>query len=147
LKRTKLWSRLPTRLENKNGLLTVVSPFERNQQVSTSSHLKKDLISETLFSSYLEVWTIENIQKPNDPEEWLCCRRPAAILCSALQWGTYCIFLVHSLSEAGHNGHLKGMNCFCAHECWERGFESHSRHECMSAFILFVLFLPTVYGI
>jgi hypothetical protein len=56
------------------------------EQVSTSFHLKteEDLISETLFSIYLEVWTMDKVQKPNDPGKLLCCRRPAAIFCSAL---------------------------------------------------------------
>jgi hypothetical protein len=32
------------------------------------------------------------------------------------------------------------MNCLHPLEHWNRGFESHSRHECLFAFILFVFF-------
>jgi hypothetical protein len=38
---------------------------------------------------------------------------------------------------------VSGMNCLRSLERWDRGFESHSRHECVCvcarAFILFVL--------
>jgi hypothetical protein len=33
----------------------------------------------------------------------------------------------------------KGMNCIRTLEYWDRGFECHSRHGCLCAFILFVL--------
>jgi hypothetical protein len=32
------------------------------------------------------------------------------------------------------------MNCILSLKCWEHGFESHSRHGCLCALILFVLF-------
>jgi hypothetical protein len=32
------------------------------------------------------------------------------------------------------------MKCHCPLKHWGRGFEYHSRHECLSAFLLFVLF-------
>jgi hypothetical protein len=32
------------------------------------------------------------------------------------------------------------MNCFRPLERWDRGFESHLRHGCLCAFIMFVLF-------
>jgi hypothetical protein len=35
---------------------------------------------------------------------------------------------------------VKGMNCLRSLKHWNRGFESHSRHTCLCAFILFVFF-------
>jgi hypothetical protein len=33
---------------------------------------------------------------------------------------------------ANHSGRaVYGMNCLCLLECWDRGFESHSRHGCL----------------
>jgi hypothetical protein len=43
--------------------------------------------------------------------------------------------LVHM--PADHSGReVKGMNYLCSLERWDRGFESHSMHECLCAFIL-----------
>jgi hypothetical protein len=39
------------------------------------------------------------------------------------------------------------MNCLCSHECWDRGFESHSRHGCLYASILFYVVLFVVNGL
>jgi hypothetical protein len=35
-------------------------------------------------------------------------------------------------------GAVEGMNCLRSLERWDRGFEFHSRHGCLSVFILFV---------
>jgi hypothetical protein len=54
---------------------------------------------------------------------------------------------------------LRHMNCLSSLEIWDRGFESHSRHGCLCAYILCVVsglatgpshvrgVLPPVYGI
>jgi hypothetical protein len=34
---------------------------------------------------------------------------------------------------------IQGMNCLRPLEHWNRGFESHSRHECLSTFILSIV--------
>jgi hypothetical protein len=42
-----------------------------------------------------------------------------------------------SISSADHRGHAAwGINCLRPPKHWDRGFESHSRHECLCAFIL-----------
>jgi hypothetical protein len=39
-----------------------------------------------------------------------------------------------------HSGRaVSGKNCLRSLERWDRGFDSHSRHECLCALILFVL--------
>jgi hypothetical protein len=40
-------------------------------------------------------------------------------------------------NKAGYRGRaVKGMNCLRSLERWDRGFESHSKHECLCEFIL-----------
>jgi hypothetical protein len=54
----------------------------------------------------------------------------------------FCIFYKHyspfyfiDISDwwsADHGGSsVEGTNCLCSFEWWDRGFESHSRHECL----------------
>jgi hypothetical protein len=44
------------------------------------------------------------------------------------------------LLAADHSGSaVTGVKCFRSLEHWDRGFESHSKYGCLSAFILFVL--------
>jgi hypothetical protein len=46
------------------------------------------------------------------------------------------VIILSSLLTAGNNDRsLRGVNCLRPLECWSRGFESHSRHGCLCAFI------------
>jgi hypothetical protein len=47
------------------------------------------------------------------------------------------LLTVSVLTHADHSGRaVYGMKCLRSLEHWDRGFESHSRHGCLSAFIL-----------
>jgi hypothetical protein len=53
-------------------------------------------------------------------------------------WAVWYIFMnLHVLPLDDQKGHVvQGMNCLRFLERWDRGFESHSKHGCLYAFIL-----------
>jgi hypothetical protein len=60
----------------------------------------------------------------------------------AHKYRKYVEILLSNFLMSCHDAHaVKGVNCLCPLEHWGLGFESHSRHGCLRAFVLCLCYL------
>jgi hypothetical protein len=95
------------------------------------------------FKSYtmliMIVFTLTILARVHYISDKLVVAKLAKVLSAALSVSR--IFSVDGRIIADQSGRtVSGTNCLRSLEVWDRGFESHSRHGCLYAFILFVLF-------